>query len=29
METVDLRTIFDSIPSPVQIIDRDGYDIPL
>ncbi len=25
METVDLRTIFDSVPSPEQIIDRDGF----
>jgi len=25
METVDFRLIFDSVPSPVQIIDRDGF----
>lgn len=25
METVDFRQIFDSVPSPVQIIDRDGF----
>lgn len=25
METVDLRTIFDSVPSPIQMVDRDGY----
>ncbi len=24
-ETVDFRIVFDSIPSPVQIIDRDGF----
>ena len=24
-ETVDLRTIFDSVPSPERIFDRDGY----
>ena len=24
-ETVDLRIIFDSVPSPVKIIDRDGF----
>lgn len=24
-ETVDLRMIFDSIPSPTQLIDRDGF----
>ncbi len=25
METVDFRLLFDSVPSPVQIIDRDGF----
>lgn len=25
LETVDLRTLFDSVPSPSQIIDRDGF----
>ena len=25
METVDLRTIMDSVPSPEQIVDRDGF----
>ena len=25
METVDFRLIFDSVPSPVQIVDRDGF----
>jgi hypothetical protein len=25
METVDLRQLFDSVPSPVQIVDRDGF----
>lgn len=25
LETVDFRNIFDSIPSPTKIIDRDGY----
>jgi hypothetical protein len=24
-ETVDFRQIFDSVPSPVQIVDRDGF----
>jgi hypothetical protein len=24
-ETVDFRMVFDSIPSPVQILDRDGF----
>ncbi len=24
-ETVDFRLLFDSVPSPVQIIDRDGF----
>jgi hypothetical protein len=24
-ETVDFRVLFDSVPSPTQIIDRDGY----
>lgn len=25
METVDFRNLFDSVPSPVQIVDRDGF----
>lgn len=25
LETVDMRSIFDSVPSPEQIIDREGY----
>ena len=25
METVDFRLLFDSVPSPVQIVDRDGF----
>jgi len=25
LETVDFRLLFDSVPSPVQIIDRDNY----
>ena len=25
LESVDLRTIFDSVPSPERIIDREGY----
>ena len=25
LETVDFRVLFDSVPSPTQIIDRDGY----
>lgn len=25
METNDLRTLFDTVPSPVQIVDRDGF----
>jgi hypothetical protein len=25
LETVDFRLLFDSVPSPVQIIDRDGF----
>ena len=25
METVDFRLLFDSVPSPAQIVDRDGF----
>ena len=25
METVDFRQLFDSVPSPTQIVDRDGF----
>ncbi len=25
METVDFRLIFDSVPTPIQILDRDGF----
>jgi hypothetical protein len=25
METIDLRTIFDEVPSPEKIIDQEGY----
>ena len=25
METVDFRLLFDSVPTPVQIVDRDGF----
>ena len=25
LETVDLRTVLDSVPSPEQIVDKDGY----
>ena len=25
METVDFRSLFDSVPSPTQIVDRDGF----
>lgn len=25
METIDFRLLFDSVPSPVQIVDRDGF----
>lgn len=25
LETVDFRTLFDTVPSPLQIIDQDGY----
>ena len=25
LETVDFRLLFDSVPSPVQILDRDGF----
>lgn len=25
METVDFRRLFDSVPSPTQIVDRDGF----
>jgi len=25
METVDFRLLFDSVPTPIQIVDRDGF----
>lgn len=25
METVDFRQLFDSVPTPIQIVDRDGF----